>query len=194
MENTTLILIVITNIFIVLILGVFAFFIYRLLKQQNISKSESGIGDRASSVHPLHPAIAMRMKEAEKLKPRRTDLFCPNHIEEPGETTCAICDRLYCRSCIKPYKALHFCKEHMPLVMRYDWEEVLTIKTSTTDPENGVRLYDRKKELFLTEDLPTYVETHYKINVDQDFIETYLVLFAIREKLEIARTRFQSIL
>lgn len=66
-------------------------------------------------------------------------------------------------------------------MMRHDWEEVLTLKTSTSDPEQGVKLYDIKKELFQRDDIPTYIETHYKINVDHDYIETYLVLFSIKE-------------
>jgi len=77
--------------------------------------------------------------------------------------------------------------------MRHDWDEVLTLKTSTTDPEEGVRLYDVKKELFEKEDIPTYIETHYKINVDQDYIETYLVLFAIKEKTEELKDKFKKL-
>lgn len=67
--------------------------------------------------------------------------------------------------------------------MKHEWEEVLTLKTSTEDPEEGVRLFDKKKEIFEKDNIPTYIETHYKINVDQDFIETYLVLFGIKEEL-----------
>jgi hypothetical protein len=102
---------------------------------------------------------------------------------------CAICDKIFCKACIKPFKSLHFCKEHIPLIMRHDWDEVITIKTSTSDPEQGVRLYDIKKELFTKDELPTYIETHYKINVDHDYIETYLVLFAIRENLDLVKSK-----
>jgi hypothetical protein len=105
---------------------------------------------------------------------------------------CAICDRLYCKSCIKPYRTMHFCKEHLPLVMRYEWDEVLTLKTSTTDPEQGVKLYEIKKELFERDEIPTFVETHYKINVDQDHIETYLVLFGIRENVPDLKSKLKE--
>ena len=76
--------------------------------------------------------------------------------------------------------------------MKYDWDEVLTLKTSTQDPEQGVRLFDAKKEIFQNDDIPTYVETHYKINVDQDYIETYLVLYAQKDSIEIIREKFLS--
>lgn len=139
------------------------------------------------TIHPdiskteFHPAILERIKEMDKVKPKRSDIFCVNHSEEPGEVTCAICEKLFCKACIKPFKSLHFCREHLPLIMRNEWGEVFTLKTSTHDPEDGVILYAEKKKLFEDKNIPTYIETHYKINVDQDFIETYLVVFSMDE-------------
>ena len=182
MENTAILLIVITLFLLVIIMGLLTALIYRLIKQNpNTIQSQK---PPVKTGPEYHPAILDRIKDLEKVKPRRSDLFCPNHTEEPGEVTCAICDKLFCKACIKPFKSLHFCKEHLPLVMRYDWDEVITLKTSTTNPEEGVRLYDVKKELFEKENIPTYIETHYKINVDQDYIETYLVLFSVKDKIQ----------
>ncbi len=190
MENTTLILIVITNLLLILILGVFGFFIYRLIKDQ---KKEKAVESSAPPINSeFHPAIVERLKEVQKIKARRAELFCPNHPEEPGEVTCGICDKIFCQSCIKPFKSLHFCREHLPLVMNHQWEEVMTVKTSTQDPEHGVRVYDLKKEIFEKEELPTYVETHYKINVDHDLIETYLVVFAMQEQMEKIKAKFAT--
>ena len=76
--------------------------------------------------------------------------------------------------------------------MTHEWSEILTIKTSTSDPENGVKLYDLKKGFFQNEGIATYIETHYKINVDQDFIETYLVLFGIAEQAPKLKMKFQE--
>lgn len=197
MENFAIVLIVITLFLLVIILGLLTALVYKLVRQNPgvLSQQETKNDDVP---HPdlsrseFHPEILDRIKGLEKLKPKRSDLFCPNHSEEPGEVMCAICDKLYCKACIKPFKTMHFCKEHLPLVMRHDWDEVLTIKTSTTDPEMGVRLYDVKKELFEKDDIPTYVETHYKINVDQDYIETYLVLFGIKENIQTLREKLKE--
>lgn len=188
MEQITLVLIALTLLLLVIIVGFLAVLIFKLSKNQGHINPPPP-SETHDNPHPdtlkseFHPAIIERMKEIEKLKPKRADLFCPNHSEEPGETVCAICDKLFCRACIKPFKTMHFCKEHLPLIMKHDWEEALTLKTSTQDPEQGVRLYDLKKELFQSKNIPTYIETHYKINVDQDYIETYLVLFGIKENL-----------
>lgn len=184
MDNAALVLIAIALLMLVLILGTLTFLIYKLLKQSKDRETVSD-GDR------FHPAIMDRMKEARKIK-RNPDLFCPNHPDEPGEVMCAICDILFCKVCIKPFKTLHFCRDHLPLVMNNNWLEVMTIKTSTEDPENGVRLFDAKKKLFEEESVPSYVETHYKINVDQDFIETYLVVFAQDKDLEKVRSSLNA--
>ncbi len=188
MENTALTLIIATNLLLVLLLGVFGFFIYRLVRDQK-SKTQPIAPLKLADESEFHPVILERLKEAKKLKAKRADLFCPNHPEEPGEVSCGICDKIFCHACIKPFKSLHFCREHLPLVMNNQWEEVITVKTSTQDPEGGVRIYDIKKEIFEKEDLPSYVETHYKINVDHDVIETYLVVFAMKEQLEKIKSR-----
>ncbi len=188
MENTALTLIIATNLLLVLLLGVFGFFIYRLVRDQK-SKTQPIAPLKLADESEFHPVILVRLKEAKKLKAKRADLFCPNHPEEPGEVSCGICDKIFCHACIKPFKSLHFCREHLPLVMNNQWEEVITVKTSTQDPEGGVRIYDIKKEIFEKEDLPSYVETHYKINVDHDVIETYLVVFAMKEQLEKIKSR-----
>ena len=192
MENTAIILIAITLFFLVIIVGLLTILVYRLVKNPPTTvtpiKPEDG-----SAPHPdisrteFHPGIMERLKELETIKPGRSELFCPNHRDEPGEVTCGICDKLFCKACIKPFKTMHFCKEHMPLIMRHDWEEIVTVKTSTQNPEEGVELFEKKKVLFTEKNLPTYIETHYKINIDQDYIETYLVVFAIKEEAEAVR-------
>lgn len=183
MDNTALVLIVITNLTLVIILGALAFLIYKLLKQHNRNSSQE-VEPKSKS---FHPGIQERIKDLKSIHTSRADLFCPNHPDEPGEVSCAICDQLFCKRCIKPFKNLHFCKEHLPLLMKNDWEEVLTVKTSTEDPDEGVRLYAAKKKLYLKRSIPTYIETHYKINVDHDYIETYLVVFSLLENIDSVR-------
>lgn len=190
MDNITLILILVTNLLLVIFIGIFGFFVYRLLKDKKHISAQLNPQDNPQG--PYHPAILERLKEVQKVKTRRADLFCPNHPEEPGEVMCGICDKLFCKVCVKPFKSLHFCREHLPLVMNHQWEEVMTVKTSTEDPEHGVRVYDMKKEIFEKEDLPTFIETHYKINIDQDHIETYLVVFAMKEQLEKIKEKFSA--
>lgn len=196
MEKIALILIALALFILVVVLVLLTMLIYKLIKNppssiQQVSKTSDHGAHPDISRTEFHPEILERISQMQSVRPKRADLFCPNHIDEPGEVMCAICDKLYCKACIKPFKTMHFCKEHTPLVMRHDWDEVLTLKTSTSDPELGVELYQLKKDLFEKENIPTYIETHYKINVEQDFIETYLVLFAIKENVAELKDRLE---
>jgi hypothetical protein len=177
---------------LVLILGALTFVVYKLLKNQG-SNTSAPLIEKSDSQNKIHPEALLRIDELKRIKPKREDLFCPNHKDEPGEATCAICDTFYCKACIRPFKSLHFCREHIQLIMRHEWEEILTVKTSTQDPEEGVRLYEIKKVLFVNDDLPTYVETHYKINVDHDYIETYLVVFGMKEQVANLQDKFRQL-
>jgi hypothetical protein len=196
MDNVTLILILAMNFLLVIILGVFGFFIYRLLKNQQPNLNAQPETKKLNEAE-FHPEILNRLKLVEKVKPKRRELFCPNHPDEPGEANCGVCDQLYCSTCIRPFKSMHLCKEHLALVMNNEWDEVLTLKTSTKDPEQGVKLYDIKKKIFKEEHIPIYIETHYKINVDQDYVETYLVLFALKAEVADVKNKlieFQTLL
>jgi hypothetical protein len=175
MNTLALALIALSNFFLAIIIGLLCFFIYRHMRNNKNSNSEAVKFD-------YHPEIAERIKDLKQLKPHNSDLFCPNHPSEPGEVTCSICDDLFCHSCIRPYKSMHLCKEHFPLMMRHNWSEVFTLKTSGHEAEEGVKLYELKKKILENQKLPSYIETHYKINVDQDIIETYLVMFCIEEQ------------
>lgn len=187
MENTALVLIIVTLFFLVIILGLLVLLLYKIFDKK------SGLLNpkQEENLQEYHPEILSRMKEAKFAKTERTGIFCLNHPQEPGEVMCAICDTLFCKACIKPFKTMHFCKQHLPLIMQNDWEEAFTLKTSTDDPEEGVRLYDLKKEIFVNDKIPSYVETHYKINVDQDYIETYLVLYGMKQDIEALKEKFQ---
>jgi hypothetical protein len=200
MEQTTLIIVVITNIILVIGLGGLGFLIYKLLKDQKTPpQAAQPTPPTPSAPAPsmdlpsYHPEILKRMQYLEEVKAKKAELACPNHPTEPGETICAICDLHYCQACVKPFKSMYLCKEHMPLVMGNEWSEVVTVKSSATDPEKGVRLYELKKELFREQDLPSYVETHYKLNLDQDSIETYLVMFAKVQDLVTAKQKMQEL-
>lgn len=165
--------------------------VFKLLKDQKNAPSKS----ETQTPNNYHPDIASRISEAKKLKKNITkqSVFCPNHPEEVGETTCAICGKFFCKACLRPFKTMHFCKEHLGLVMKNEWEEVVTIKSSTEDPEAGVKLIETKQKWWDQDQLPTYIETHYKINIDDDYIETYLVLFSTKEQLAEVKQKVDQI-
>lgn len=179
METSLVLGLILLNIILLVVLGFFGFLIYRMLRDRQIKIDQSA--EPSPPLHATshyHPEIQKRLEEVTFTNPVREDIFCPYHPQEPGEVQCGMCARYFCSKCVRPMKSIYFCKEHMALYLRSQWQEVLTLKTNSDDAEAGVRLYEQKQQLFNEEQIPTYIETHYKIDVDGDSIETYLVLFA----------------
>lgn len=187
MDTTLALGLIFLNVILLLVLGFFSFLVYRLLKDRQTVIPQENLPTpqvKASASSSYHPEVQKRMDEVTFTNPVRDDIFCPYHPTEAGEVQCGMCARYFCARCVRPMKSIYFCKEHMALYLRNQWKEVLTLKTSSSDPENGVRLYDQKQQIFIEHQIPTYIETHYKIEVDSDFIETYLVLFAMEDQVE----------
>lgn len=182
METTLLISIILLNVVLLGVLGFFAFIIYKLVKERN--SSPTPVTEPEKAISKFHPEIQKRIEELKFTNSIQEDIFCPYHPQEAGEVQCGMCARYFCSRCVRPMKSIYFCKEHMALFLRHNWQEVLTLKTSSDDPEAGVRLIDQKQRIYSENQLPTYIETHYKIDVDSDFIETYLVLFAQEAQVE----------
>lgn len=169
MENILLTLVIILLVVLIVVLVVailFAMKIIPSLKQSSPSDS-------------FHPEIKQRMSEAQKMKAKLIlEANCHLHPREPSEAACAICDDYFCKSCIKTFENKHFCKEHSSLFLNFQWKDIFTLKSTPDDPEAGVRVVEWKKLIWKKESIPLYVQTHYKIDVDGDQIESWVVVFA----------------
>lgn len=169
MENILLTLVIVLLVILIIVLITAVLFAFKLLPK---------LQDKAVSDN-FHPEIKKRMSESQKLKEKLIlEANCHLHPSEPSEAACAICDDYFCKSCIKTYENKNFCKEHSSLFLNYKWKDVFTLKSTPNDPEAGVRLVEWKKEIWKKESTPLYIQTHYKIDVDGDEIESWVVLFA----------------
>lgn len=185
METTLLVSVILLNVVLLLVLGFLGFLIYKLLKDRQPTTTQAAPTTTVNKAeNNYHPEIQKRLDELKFSKVTAENIFCPYHPEEAGEVQCGICHKYFCARCVRPMKSIYFCKEHMALFLRSQWQEVLTLKTSSEDPEAGVRLFEKKQEIFKEKQLPTYVETHYKIDVEGDYIETYLVVFAQEDQID----------
>lgn len=178
MENILLTIVVVLLVLLLILLVGLGYLGLRLLRTKTQTADEPALlhDDR------LHPDIKLRLAEAKTAKRKlREEATCVVHQKEPSEGSCAICNQYFCQSCLKPQQSLLFCREHVSIYLSSSWAEVHSVKSNPHDPEAGVELVDWKKRLWDAENIPAIIQTHYKINVDGDQIESWVVLLA-REK------------
>lgn len=167
-KNLLLIIIILLTFLIILLVGAVIWAIFFLMKRNQVVQD------------PYHPEIRKRLTENSTQKSSSPPAaYCSQHPELPAEGSCGICHDLFCQSCLKPYKTHNFCKEHLSEVMNFEWVDVKTVKSSPDNPEIGVHLIDFKEDLWKTHQIPSYVETHYKLKLEaeKDEVESFVVLF-----------------
>jgi hypothetical protein len=152
--------------------------IYVLLRKNN----------RVSTV--LTPEIVAENDKAAQVQ--RKDLsieadnqgYCASHAGTIAVSMCAICGDLVCDECHRGHDSLHFCTRHFETFLRYQWKVLDSVVTTPKNPEKGIFLYQFKQNEWSSKNIPSYIMTHYKIDVESDSIESHIHLFVREEDYE----------
>lgn len=161
-------LIIIGGLFtvILVLLGIVIFLGFWLYKQKDTSAPEQIDGENASdSQKSIAPP----------------ELTCQNHEKENAKGLCAICGESFCEKCLFSDDVLSFCRDHFQIYLQSKWKEIETVMTTPDDSHASMYIHDFKQAIWKTESIPTYIMTHYKINVENDLIESHIKLYVKEE-------------
>lgn len=193
---------IIALLMVVVLMGVVLYLGYNLLKAKMANEEK-----KSGPQYEIHEEVIKRLQELnlpkssslEKKSPELSNLsqkhypaseqyYCERHPSEASAGTCDICEKGFCGHCLKNHKNLHFCPEHLQTFLSNKWEQVLAVKTNPEETKAGVAIYNLKQDLW-KENVPTYMETQYKIDIDNDYIESFVALFAREKDLDLIKTR-----
>ena len=107
--------------------------------------------------------------------------YCTNHPDTHSVGICMICQKSFCAKCLCDHDRLNFCHDHLKLYLENEWQQLETILTEPNKPEKAMILYDFKKIIWDKENKPSYVVTHYKINFQGDYIESFVSLYVKKQ-------------
>lgn len=110
--------------------------------------------------------------------------YCANHPDIPSSGGCLICEDVFCEKCLVEHDSLYFCKEHFKTFANNKWKQVTDTRTTPSTPEEGLYIYHFKRHIWRDKNIPSFVLTHYKINIEEDFIESFIQLNVIEEAAE----------
>lgn len=174
MENSLLILTIVQSVLILSLSLAIFYFGYRLYQLKPNSE---------------HKQFSFK----KKLKNNKSQTGnCQFHSQLKADTSCAICDALICESCAKPQGKIHFCPEHNETFKTNTWESLETVKASADDTSASEYLFKFKQSLWEEKKVPTYIQVHYQINVDDDTIISEVTLFCIKEHADQYRLLIQN--
>ena len=187
-ENLFTIIIFLLLIILVLIAFI-GFVMVKLLFQKK--EASSLINPPAPTEFLLRSATYKKLSEESVVE----KFYCHNHPEDQSIGSCLVCEEVFCENCLIEHDGLYFCKEHFRIYASNKWRQITDVKTTPDTPEDGLYIYHFKRKVWRERSTPTFVLTHYKINIENDFIESFIQLNVLEkdaERIEKELEKFQA--
>lgn len=127
------------------------------------------------------PTIQIKKLSEENVSEK---FFCENHPEVASVGGCLICEEVFCEKCLVEHENMYFCKEHFKTFANNRWKQITDVKTTPNNPEDGLFIYHFKRHIWKNKQSPSFVLTHYKINIEEDFIESFIQLNVLESEAE----------
>lgn len=163
LQNNIISIVVSFLLLIFILISVFIFIFIKILRQKKTSDS--------LEVTPSREDQDKKIKELILEKN-----FCLIHTEVLASGSCLICEDVFCEKCLVDHENMHFCKDHFRLFSNFKWKQITDEKTTPDTPLDGLYIYNFKRTLWIKKNIPTFVMTHYKINIENDYIESFVQL------------------
>lgn len=177
LQDNSIAIILILFIIIFLMMGGMIFILYKLLVTNN----------QSSPVTPIEPQEVQPADKFAHIK--RPEMIvekfhCHNHPDQESVGSCLICEDVFCENCLIEHESMHFCRDHFRLFANSRWKQITDVRTTPDTPEEGLFIYNFKRDMWKEKSIPSFVITHYKINVEEDYIESFIQLNVREEDVE----------
>ncbi|NOT79426.1 MAG: hypothetical protein HOP07_10580 [Bacteriovoracaceae bacterium] len=179
-------------IIILLLIAIIAIVLIKLLLSTKEQKSFSSV--LVPTVETPTPRSGEILSKIKKLAEEHVteSFFCKNHPDNASIGACLICEDVFCEKCLIESDGLCFCKDHFKTFVNNKWSQITDVKTTPATPEEGMFIYQYKRQIWRDRDIPSFVLTHYKINIEHDYIESYIQLNVITSKAEDLKMEIES--
>lgn len=187
MENFLLILVIVLLALVVILIAVMSFLGFKFLKLKEKSLHEKEVEKSFEPEVDLSLSTKTKKKKIDpellnSLRAKKFDkapnIYCVDHPEEFSNGKCAISGDSYCEHCLTKQGDIKIARKFLDLYLDNEWVEVLMIANENSNKDLKDRLFKIKKSLWENESLPVIVQGHYKINVEADEIEEFIVVLS----------------
>jgi hypothetical protein len=173
METSHLLIIVLVVLLVILLLiiGGLVFYIF-----QQTKSAKNNTDKKEDSTQEILKSLINKSKE----EPKKVVALC------------AVCEKELAEEDDLEIDKLHFCKEHYDTYIQNKWTSITNQRTTADTPEAGIYIYNFKNDMWNKEQEPCFIQCEYKIDVNNDHIETYVQLYVREEKSEELKRRLES--
>lgn len=172
LQNNLIIIIILLLLIIFLLMSAMIYILFKLISKD---KTEDTTKEPVAQDNPI-------LKKMDS--PIIEKYYCIHHPDAPSVGSCLICEEVFCTDCLVDHESMHFCKEHFRTYANHKWKQITDVRTTPDSPSDGLYIYNFKRNLWFNKNIPSFVMTHYKINIDNDYIESFIQLNVREEDVE----------
>lgn len=172
LQTNLIAIIIFLFLIILLLMGVLVFILIKLLLQQQRPINNNVVQAEIEK----KPSLNYKDKYRPAEEPIVENHYCTKHPDAQSVGSCLICEDVFCDKCLVEHEGMHFCKDHFRTFASNKWKQITDVKTTPDTPEEGLYIYRFKRDLWSNKAIPSFVMTHYKINLENDYIESFIQL------------------
>lgn len=186
LHENLLTIIVFLLLIILLLIALIGIVLVKLLLSPKKEEASAPVAEPANNKIVLTPVIEPAATKIKKLSEEYVSekFFCENHPDVASVGSCLICEDVFCEQCLIEHENMYFCKEHFKTFANNKWKQITDVKTTPSSPEDGLFVYHFKRHLWRDKRTPSFVLTHYKINIEEDFIESFIQLNVLEDEAD----------
>ena len=109
--------------------------------------------------------------------------ICVDHPQEISFNICAISNEPYCQECIIKHEEIWVAKKHLDILLQANWKEIYNFEVDESSDVVG-RVRSIKKSLWQDESIPFLIQGHFKIDVQDDKIHSFMMVRAREEDVD----------
>jgi MFS superfamily sulfate permease-like transporter len=163
LDSTLMVIVILLLIVIVALIVVSIFLALNYFKRNKEQSTKATVNLKKTETDSITESIGL----------------CKNHDDKTSVGICAICEDEFCLECLKQIENVSLCPEHFSTYASNTWVPITNQRTTPNEPEEGVYIYKFKQHLWAKKKKPSFILNDYKIQVENDFIETYVQLHVV---------------
>jgi hypothetical protein len=189
-EQLIFVLVAILLLITLVVIGVLVYFGHRFLRLKElerlnqIQKSTKETMEEIQDLKQVDKTVDPELLKALRAKHKDTEHLasvCVDHPDEPAVKRCAISGDPFCEHCITRQNDTWVARKYLDLFLDSDWEELMMLPDHKTEHDVKTRLSKMKSDLWKKKGIPVIIQSNYKINVEEDEIESYTVVVVRQE-------------
>lgn len=189
MENALFVIVITLCVILIVLLGVVTYFLIRFVKLKEKQTNSVQIEQERSLQERMPEEVKAKVAHAQTISKSLEGRFCVDHPEMPAKGICSISGDHFCELCITKERDVRIARKYLHMFLDTDWQQSYFFNDFEMGETKIAELMRVKADLWRDKEIPVIAQKQFKINIENDDIETYTAVMTREEDKSVIDTR-----